>query len=117
MPPEMIRKEPHGLPADIWSYAICLMELANGRLPHRKSSLLAMFKAATEGFPDPLESTRKWSSSFLDFLRQCLNIDPNERSTAQQLYHHPWLEKRAKRAEMKACFSLISAASVLSQTT
>ena len=113
----MIRKEPHGLPVDIWSYAICLMELANGRLPHRKSSLLAMFKAATEGVPHPLESTRKWSPAFLDFLRQCLHSDPTERATSAQLYEHPWLEKRAKRSEMKACFTTINAACNLLQTS
>lgn len=117
MPPEMIRKEPHGLPVDIWSFGICLMELANGRLPHRKSSILAMFKAATLGFPDPFESARKWSSGFLDFMRKCLVIDPTQRATAAELLEHPWLEKRARRTDMRACFIQIHSASLLSQTT
>lgn len=117
MPPEMIRKEPHGLPADIWSFAICLMEVANGRLPHRKSSMLAMFKAATEGFSDPLDLPRKWSSSFLDFLRKCLIIDPSQRAIAQELYQHPWLNRRARRSDMKLIFAQIHNAALLSQTT
>lgn len=29
MPPEMIKRQPYGLSADIWSFGICLMELAN----------------------------------------------------------------------------------------
>ena len=117
MPPEMIRKEPHGLPVDIWSYAICIMELANGKLPYRKSSMLAMFKAATEGYPEPLESPRKWSQSFKDFLALCLQSDPNQRATAQELYEHPWLAKRARRSDMKTCFTQLHNAALLSQAT
>jgi serine/threonine protein kinase len=117
MPPEMIRKEPHGLPVDIWSYAICLMEIANGKLPHRKSSMLAMFKAATEGFPYPFDSARKWSASFLDFLHQCLNSDPTQRGTAANLLEHPWLQKRARRSDMKIVFSQLHSANLLTQAT
>jgi serine/threonine protein kinase len=117
MPPEMIRKEPHGLPVDIWSYAICLMEIANGKLPYRKSSMLAMFKAATEGYPEPFESARRWTSSFRDFLSLCLQPDPNLRATAQQLYQHPWLSKRARRADMKTCFAQLHSAALLTQAT
>lgn len=113
----MIRKEPHGLAADIWSFAICLMEIANGRLPHRKSSILAMFKAATIGYTEPFETPRKWSPLFSDFMRQCLVIDPAKRMTAADLFSHPWLEKRAKRNDMRACFIQIHSAALLSQTT
>lgn len=39
MPPEMIRRLPHGAKVDIWSLGICLVELANGCPPNVKSSL------------------------------------------------------------------------------
>ena len=41
MPPEMIKKEPHGLPVDIWSSGICTLELMNGKPPNRDNSLKA----------------------------------------------------------------------------
>lgn len=69
MPPEMILGIPHGTPADLWSFAICLLELANGEPPNRKSPVRAMFLAATEGInlsPD------KYSGDFIDFLTKCL---------------------------------------------
>lgn len=113
----MIRKEPHGLAADLWSFGICMMEIANGRLPHRKSSILAMFKAATLGYGDPFESPRKWSPLFQDFMRKALVIDPAKRASAAELFDHPWLEKRARRSDMRACFIQIHSASLLSQTT
>jgi serine/threonine protein kinase len=43
MPPEMIRRDPHGLPVDIWSLGVCLMELANGHPPNRKSSIKVQY--------------------------------------------------------------------------
>eukprot|EP01104_Vermistella_antarctica_P012562 TRINITY_DN366_c0_g1_i1.p1 TRINITY_DN366_c0_g1~~TRINITY_DN366_c0_g1_i1.p1 ORF type:complete len:512 (-),score=108.28 TRINITY_DN366_c0_g1_i1:178-1713(-) len=39
MPPEMIRRQTHNAKADIWSLAICLLELANGRPPNSKSGV------------------------------------------------------------------------------
>ena len=39
MPPEMIKRQQYSYPVDIWSFAICLLELANGQPPNRKSSL------------------------------------------------------------------------------
>jgi len=72
MPPEMIRREPHGLSVDIWSFAICLMEIANGHPPNRRSSIKAMFQAGTQGYPSPLDYTRaNWTPEFADFLSRC----------------------------------------------
>lgn len=39
MPPEMIKRQPHGLSVDVWSFGICCMEMANGHVPNRKSSI------------------------------------------------------------------------------
>ena len=39
----MIQKKPHSFPADIWSFAICMMELCEGNPPNHTSSLKAMF--------------------------------------------------------------------------
>ena len=34
---------------DLWSFGICILELANGKPPHRSSALRAMFTAGTVG--------------------------------------------------------------------
>ena len=39
MPPEMIQCKPHGYAADIWSFAICLIEMADKRPPNRKARI------------------------------------------------------------------------------
>jgi len=91
MPPEMIQRKPHDYKVDIWSLGICLMECANGHAPNSKNSTRAMFVAATEGYPDPFEKPKLWSKDFKDFLSLCLQMEPENRPTASQLLHHPWI--------------------------
>lgn len=85
MPPEMIKNESHGVEVDIWSFAICLLELANGAPPHEHSATKAMFIAATEGYPQPFDNSDKWSSDMKNFFAKCLVIDPSKRAKAKEL--------------------------------
>lgn len=98
MSPEMIRGEPHGLETDIWSFGILLLEMINGQPPYRwicfaiqlissfrKSSVKAMFVAATEGYTSlPLSKRHRWSPELVDFLQACLKTDPSERLTTSK---------------------------------
>jgi len=106
MPPEMIKRHPHGLPADIWSFGICCMEMANNHPPNRHSSISAMFVAAVHGYPDPFEED-KWSDQFDDFLSHCLQILPSHRWTVSQLQTHPFLNLRASKDHMVKLFNQI----------
>lgn len=44
MPPEMIKKDPHGLPVDVWSFGICIVEMITGNPPNHKSSFAVTSK-------------------------------------------------------------------------
>jgi len=102
MPPEMIQNKPHGYPADIWSFAICLMEMADKKPPHRKSRVKAMFISGTEGLaPYVIERQPHYSQEFSDFLLLCLNMDPSQRATTEQLLQHPFLTKAATLKTME----------------
>jgi len=103
MPPEMIKRQPHGLPVDIWSFGICCMEMANGHPPNRQSSISAMFIAAVYGYPEPFESD-KWSATFKDFLQRCLQINPRDRYTVPKLQAHPFLVSKAPKESMIKLF-------------
>jgi serine/threonine protein kinase len=85
MPPEMIKRQVYGPAVDIWSFAICLLELANGEPPNRRSALKAMFVAGTEGYPQPFRNPNAWSEDFKDFISRCLEIEPSRRATADEL--------------------------------
>jgi len=105
MPPEMIKRRPHGLPVDVWSFGICCMEMANGHPPHRKSSIAAMFMAASAGYPSPFEGPEdKWSPEFHDFVSHCLQCNPAGRWTVRQLLEHPFLFVSSSKEEMAKIF-------------
>jgi len=95
MPPEMIQKQSHGLPVDIWSFGICLIEIANSQPPNSKSSIYAMLVAATIGYPEPLLEKEKWSPDFLDFISGCLIINPKDRWTVKQLLQHKFISNES----------------------
>jgi len=99
MPPEMIQRKPHGLLVDIWSFGICLMEMANGHPPNRKSSFQAMFVAATTGYPEPLEASH-WSPDLKDFIGKCVQVLPTARSDVATLLKHSFLKKAFERQDM-----------------
>jgi serine/threonine protein kinase len=100
IPPEMLLSTPHGTPADIWSFGICVLELADGEPPNRRNALKALYSVAT-GVAPRLKDPQAWSPEFNDFVAQCLTIDQHQRGTAPQLLGHPFLSKAATRRSMK----------------
>jgi hypothetical protein len=107
MPPEMIKRQVYGPEVDIWSGAICLLELANGEPPNRKSALKAMFVAGTEGYPAPFRNPNAWSDDFKSFISLCLETEPEKRPKAEQLLTHPFLRKADTKRGMKKILSHI----------
>jgi len=107
MPPEMIRRQPHGRAADIWSFAICLLELANKQPPNRSSFVRCMFMTATVGYPQPFENADMWSLDIKDFISHCLILEPELRWTASQLLEHPFLKAADTPDKMKRILSSI----------
>jgi len=90
-PPEMIHRQGHSCPCDIWSLGAILLELFLGEPPLKKSSVLCLFTAATKGLVHlvPATSTETGKS----FIEQCRVLDPDNRATADQLLKHPWINQ------------------------
>eukprot|EP01088_Endostelium_zonatum_P009302 TRINITY_DN224_c0_g1_i1.p1 TRINITY_DN224_c0_g1~~TRINITY_DN224_c0_g1_i1.p1 ORF type:complete len:666 (-),score=192.69 TRINITY_DN224_c0_g1_i1:175-2172(-) len=114
MAPEMIRREKCGREMDIWSFAVCLLELANGEPPCRDSALKAMFTSATEGYPESgLKDTNKWSADFVEFLKGCFELTPSKRKTADELLKSEWLKKAHTKRGMRSLLSRVFLSSSL----
>jgi len=101
MPPEMIQGKPHTYAVDIWSCAISLLEMANQRPPMMESAVKAMFTVATEGATQLFVEPDRWSPVFNDFLSRCLQVDPEKRSTADELLLHEFIKQADTRANME----------------
>jgi len=95
MPPEMLQRNPHSFPCDIWSFGISILELANKNPPNAQNKIKVMFTTATQGCPHPFDEPERWSDKFKDFTSRCLVKDPAKRATAQELLKHPFLEQAA----------------------
>lgn len=89
IPPEMIKRKPHACPADIWSFAVCVLEMFLKEPPNASSRLYAMFTAAADGISDAIPA--KASSMAKDFLNKCLIVNPAKRATAEELLAHPFV--------------------------
>lgn len=91
IPPEMIKGQPHSCPADIWSFAVCVLEMFCKEPPNSHSRLYAMYTASTKGLkpfiPDGVSDIAK------DFLELCLKIDPKKRASAEELLEHPFVKQ------------------------
>lgn len=112
MAPEVISGDSYDSKADIWSFGIMLIEIAEGEPPlYFLSKDQVMFQIMTRDPPrltdvstsDDEETSpdgapkqkvqRRWSSEFHHFLSRCLVKDPNQRASVEELLQHPWLQK------------------------
>lgn len=68
----------------------------------RLSSLIStQFHIGVSGQPPQLPSTNELSELGIDFIKQCLTIDPKKRPTVDELLEHPWIEKFREEIELE----------------
>ncbi|KAJ3293462.1 hypothetical protein HK104_004433 [Borealophlyctis nickersoniae] len=89
MAPEVITSEQQGTAydykADIWSLGITAMEMAECSPPMFDMHPMRVLFMIPKLDPPTLKDKAKWSPTFQDFLRVCLEKDPDKRPTADEL--------------------------------
>jgi len=91
IPPEMVWEMPHSYSADVWSMAVCILELYLANPPYPASSIRCMFMACTVGLADQIPD--KATAEARDFLTKCFTVDPESRPLPEQLLLHPWVSR------------------------
>lgn len=81
----------HKEPADIWSLGITALEMATGKAPYADMTPMEQMTHILNDPPTKLEGN-KWSSSFKDFVAQCLNKNPTKRPSAEALLKHKFIK-------------------------
>ena len=91
MAPEIVQRlEYDGKAVDMWSMGILMYALLCGCFPFRAKSYPDLYRRIARGtFPIPDEL----SMPARDLLRQLLDVDPEQRITANAAMRHSWLAK------------------------
>ena len=98
MSPERLDTREYSYPSDIWSFGMSMLTLSFGKLPQQISQrywtlLSNILEKPSPSLSDDDNPTHVWSSEYHDFISQCLQKDPSQRPTAQELLSHPFLKK------------------------
>lgn len=90
--PEVLKKVGHGKPVDIWSTGIITYVLLSGYSPFRADNTKTLIQENTAAKID--FQARYWnkvSDQAKKFIRRLAAADPQDRPTAQEALHDPWM--------------------------
>ncbi|OQV14105.1 STE20-like serine/threonine-protein kinase [Hypsibius exemplaris] len=110
MAPEIMRCEtfrdwPYDYKADIWSFGITLIEMAEMDPPNHEMSPMRVLIRIQKADPPKLKHADKWSTDFSDILRYALVKEPDNRPTAAEVLKHPFFSQVKSNVPIRALIS------------
>lgn len=90
--PEVMRKEGHGKPVDMWSMGVITYTLLCGYSPFRSENLQDLIRECSEA--QVVFHERYWkdvSNDAKDFILHLIEPDPDKRWTSEEALGHIWL--------------------------
>ncbi|THH17398.1 hypothetical protein EW146_g3393 [Bondarzewia mesenterica] len=103
MAPELIAGKHYDASADIWSFGITALELAQGRAPYSRESSHTVLLRTVQDAPPTLDregGVHKYSRAFKDMVESCLVKDPSKRPTAEHLLQTPFFKNAKKKSSL-----------------
>ncbi|TEB39046.1 hypothetical protein FA13DRAFT_1620076 [Coprinellus micaceus] len=95
MSPEIIKNDKRGRygATDIWSLGCVILECATGKKPwsNLDNEWAIMFHIGVATQHPPLPEPGQLCPTGIDFIAQCLTIDPMKRPNAVELINHRWM--------------------------
>jgi len=105
-PPEFKNKHPFDMKVDIWSFGILLLNMMFLKMPLSGTppgagSQCSWTKDLVNMASRKVDSINQqdWSDDLVDFLNNCLVVDPTRRSNADELSSHAFIERRSVEKE------------------
>lgn len=85
MAPEVVSQKDYGTKVDVWSLGIMAIEMIEGQPPYiDEEPLKALYLIATIGTPR-LRKPESLTQSLRDFLKKCLDVNPQRRASSSEL--------------------------------
>ena len=83
--PEIVNGDPFTKKSDVWMFGCLAYALATGTIPYLAQSEFKLLNAivAKGQQPEPIPS--RWSDRFRDFIQRCLEKNPDQRPTIDEL--------------------------------
>ena len=91
--PEVLRRQPYGAPADVFSLGVVLFVLLSGRSPFTGKTAKEILKQNKLASPQYRE--KDWENVprlAVDLVQRMLVADPQKRITAQRALQHHWIQ-------------------------
>ncbi|SNX83589.1 related to ser/thr protein kinase [Melanopsichium pennsylvanicum] len=97
MAPEVITEgETYDQKADVWSLGITIYEMATGNPPLADVEQMRVIMLIPKSKPPRLPLDGDFSAAMRDFVAACLNEEPKERATSDELNKLKWIKTYAK---------------------
>ncbi|ETS60781.1 hypothetical protein PaG_04691 [Moesziomyces aphidis] len=97
MAPEVITEgKTYDQKADVWSLGITIYEMATGNPPLADVEQMRVIMLIPKSKPPRLPEGGDFSPAMRDFVAACLNEEPKERATSEELNKLKWIKTHAK---------------------
>ena len=98
MSPQVVKNINYDMKTDIWSLGITCAELSNGKPPFSDLNPKDVMEKIASSAPTVNEVINKndHSEEFYDFIKQCLEVDPQKRPSAKELINHKFITRYSK---------------------
>lgn len=89
---ETLKDSPYNYSADIWSLGVTMIEFAQIEPPNHDMHPMRVLIKIQKSDPPTLATPSRWSKAFSEFIKLCLNKDPDSRPTAGELLQHKFIK-------------------------
>nr|CDS31931.1 STE20 serine:threonine protein kinase [Hymenolepis microstoma] len=88
---ETFKDNPYDVSADVWSFGIMLIEFAQMLPPYNELNPTRVLLKITKSDPPTLAKPSNWSDFFNKIIRRCLQKNPSQRATMNELMSDPFV--------------------------
>ena len=98
MSPQVVKNANYDMKTDIWSLGITCAELSNGKPPFSDLNPKNIMEKIAMSPPtvNDVINKNEHTEEFYDFIKRCLEVDPQKRPSAKELINHKFITKYSK---------------------